>query len=85
MQPTNQQLIKSTNRKNLFLLIQKNSGISRAALAKATHLSKATVSALVDELIAKGYVVDCGTGTSLTTGRKPNTLTVNDAQDCVAV
>lgn len=85
MQPTNQQLIKSTNMKNLFLLIQKNSGISRAALAKATHLSKATVSALVDELIAKGYVVDCGTGTSLTTGRKPNTLTVNDAQNCVAV
>lgn len=85
MQPTNQQLIKSTNMKTLFLLIQKNSGISRAALAKATHLSKATVSALVDELIARGYVLDCGTGTSATTGRKPNTLTVNGAENCVAV
>ena len=85
MQPTNQQLIKSTNIKNLFLLIQKNAGISRAALAKATHLSKATVSVLVDELIGRGYVIDCGTGTSLTTGRKPNTLTVNDAHNCLAV
>ena len=85
MQPTNQQLIKATNMKNLFLLIQKNKALSRTALAKATHLSKATVSALIDELIAKGYVLDCGAGTSATTGRKPNTLTVNGGENCVAV
>ena len=85
MQPTNQQLIKATNMKNLFLLIQKNKALSRTALAKATHLSKATVSALIDELIAKGYVLDCGAGTSATTGRKPNTLTVNGGENPVEI
>ena len=85
MKPTNQQLIKSTNMKALFLLIQKDKAASRIALAKATHLSKATVSALVDELIAGGYVLDCGAGISTTTGRKPNTLTVNGAGNYVAV
>lgn len=85
MQPTNQQLIKSTNLKTVFSLIQNHRADSRIALAKAAHLSKATISALVDELIARGYVLDCGVGTSATTGRKPNTLVVNDQQNYVAV
>lgn len=85
MQKTNQQMIKSTNMKTLFSLIQNQKALSRIALAKATQLSKATVSALIDELIARGYVLDCGVGTSATSGRKPNTLTVNDAANYVAV
>lgn len=85
MQTTNQQLIKSTNMKTLFFLIQNQKACSRIALAKATHLSKATVSALVDELIVRGYVLDCGAGISTTTGRKPNTLTVNGEKNYVAV
>lgn len=85
MLPMNQQLIKATNMKTLFTLIQREKAVSRIALAKTTHLSKATVSALVDELIAGGYVVDCGTGKSATTGRKPNTLMVNGELNYVAV
>lgn len=85
MSHINQQLIKSTNMKMLFSLIQNQKAVSRIALAKATHLSKPTVSALVDELIEKGYVVDCGMGTSTTTGRKPNHLIVNDETNYVAV
>lgn len=86
MSRINQQLIKSSNMKTLFSLIQNQKAVSRIALAKATHLSKPTVSALVDELIDKGYVVDCGTGTSTTTtGRKPNHLIVNDDTNYVAV
>ncbi len=85
MQTTNQQLIKSTNMKTLFSLILNQKACSRIALAKATHLSKATVSTLVDELMSRGYVLDCGAGISTTTGRKPNTLEVNGADNYVAV
>lgn len=85
MKQTNQRLIKASNMKSLFLLVQKEHTSSRAALAKATQLSKATVSSLIDELIANGYILDCGVGSSPTTGRKPNTLTVNSQQNYVVV
>lgn len=85
MKIVNQQLIRSTNLKQIYTLIDKNISISRARLAKLTQLSKTTVSSLVDELIANGYVVDCGVSESLTQGRKPNILHVNSRQNRVAV
>lgn len=85
MRKMNQQLIKSTNLKSIFSLVQNHKANSRIAIAKATHLSKATVSTLVDELIERGYILDCGVGDSETSGRKPNTLRVNDAGNYVAV
>lgn len=82
---TNQQLIKSGNKKKLYMLIAENPGISRANLAAVTKLSKTTVSALVDELIQGGHIVDEGTMESQGIGRKPNSLRVNQRDEGVIV
>ncbi len=85
MATINQQDIKSMNMKKLYRLIQDNKNISRARLAKATELSKATVSALVDELIENQYVLDCGQNASASIGRKPNALKLDGEHCYVAV
>ncbi|NCB91357.1 MAG: ROK family transcriptional regulator [Clostridia bacterium] len=76
MKLVNQQLIKNTNMKHLYASIYSNPGISRTNLAKLTHLSKTTVSTLVDELIEREFILDSGTGESDSIGRKPNCLQV---------
>ena len=67
------------------MLISENPGISRVNLAARTELSKTTVSALVDELIQEGRIVDEGAVESKRQGRRPNSLAVNDRRDCVIV
>lgn len=75
MKQVNQQIIKNNNLKNIYNLIQKQPGISRAQLAKITGLSKTTVSSLVDELIERKFIQDTGTMYDTTSvGRKPNGL-----------
>ena len=85
MELVNQQMIRAGNLKQIYHLIDQNLSISRAKLAKITKLSKTTVSSLVDELIAGGYVVDCGTGDTPGQGRKPNILHVNGKENLVGV
>lgn len=80
-----QLMIKVSNQKKLYSLISRNQGISRVKLARLTKLSKPTVSALVDDMIASGLIVDVGAGVSEKTGRKPNTLLINDADNFIAV
>lgn len=81
----NQQLIKNTNIKLLYNTIQENSGISRAQLAKYTHLSKTTISTLVDELVSRKFIFDSGTTETTSVGRKPNSLQVNPGAYYVVV
>ncbi len=81
----NQQLIKAVNKKKLYMLVSETPGVSRASLAAKTELSKTTVSALVDELIQEGHIVDEGAVESKRQGRRPNSLAVNDKRDCVIV
>ena len=76
MKVVNQQLIKDANLKILYNYICSEDGISRAKLARLSHLSKTTVSTLVDELINRNFVFDSGTSASDTVGRKPNSLHV---------
>ena len=76
MKLVNQQLIKDTNMKLLYTSIYSSPGISRANLAKQTHLSKTTVSTLVDELIEREFILDSGISDSDSIGRKPNCLHV---------
>lgn len=85
MKLMNQQLIKNTNLKQIYHLVHQEQGISRAELAKRTNLSKTTVSALVDELLERDFLMDTGTADSKTVGRKPNCLQLKPEQHYVAV
>lgn len=86
MKLVNQQLIKDTNLKLMYNYIYQTRGISRANLAKASNLSKTTVSALVDELIERKFIYDSGTGDSSCVGRKPNCLEIrNESYYVIAI
>lgn len=85
MKLVNQQLIKNTNLKLLYNSVFKNRGISRAALARQTGLSRTAVSALIDELSDRGFLFDSGTGDSSGAGRKPTCLELCAGNYFVAV
>ena len=72
-----QQLIKEANLKLVFSLIHKNKKISRADIKKITNLSATTVSTLVEELMAEGFVSECGIKNTKSSGRKAVMLKVN--------
>ncbi|WP_135554215.1 ROK family transcriptional regulator [Paenibacillus cymbidii] len=69
-------LLKSINQTTLLAIIRHHAPISRAELAKRTKLTRATVSALVEPLIARHLVAETGIGPS-SGGRKPLLLEVN--------
>lgn len=85
MKKYNQLLIKNNNKKQVYQLIEEIPGISRAQVAEALQLSKTTVSALVDELMQEGFVLDEGAAESSRQGRKPNSLAVNHQGNGVVV
>lgn len=68
-------LSKAVNRGLLLDLVRKGGETSRAALAKASGLNKATVSSQIGELIAMGIVRETGMGDS-GLGRKPILLRI---------
>lgn len=70
-------LLKSINKSTLLRLIKLHAPISRAELAKRTKLTRATVSALVEELISEYWVVESGIGES-SGGRKPTMLQIHN-------
>lgn len=63
-------LVKKINKSIVLELLQKQSPISRASVAKLTGLTKATVSTLVAELMDEHLLFEIGTGES-SGGRKP--------------
>jgi len=69
-------MLKSMNKTTVLVLIKNEAPISRAELAKRTKLTRATVSALVEELIAEHRVAETGIGHS-SGGRKPVMLEFN--------
>ncbi|WP_197081179.1 ROK family transcriptional regulator [Gordoniibacillus kamchatkensis] len=69
-------LLKTLNKSTLLRLIRRHAPISRADLAKRTHLTRATVSALVEELIGQRLVAETGIGAS-SGGRKPVLLQID--------
>ncbi len=85
MHPVTQQLIKNSNMKRLYTSVYDHPGISRAALAKQTKLSKTTVSILIDELIEREFIIDSGVSKTESIGRHPNTLYVRSGWYYVAV
>lgn len=81
----NQQNVKFANIRRVYSLISTREHMSRVRLASLTQLSKTTVSALVDELLQDGYIVETGVDTETSLGRKPSLLKVNDQDNMVAV
>ena len=70
------ELIRDINTKLVLETIVNNISISRASIAKHLGLTKATISAIVQELINKKLVIEIGSDdTSL--GRKPILLSLN--------
>lgn len=69
-------MLKSINKSSLLQIIREDSPISRATLSKQTKLTRATVSALVEELVNEHLVVEMGIGES-SGGRKPMLLELN--------
>lgn len=85
MKKYNQALIKDKNKKQVYHMIEDIPGISRAQIADAMKVSKTTVSALVDELMQEGFVLDEGVSESGRQGRKPNSLVVNSEKNKIVV
>lgn len=80
-----QQLIKENHLKLVFSLIHEVDGISRADIKKLTKLSATTISALVEELMERGLVVESGTKRAERSGRKAISLSVNSSGGYFAV
>ncbi len=85
MKKANSQQAKVHNRLLILRTIYKNSRISRADIARATSLNRATVSDAVTELMKDGFVAEVGRGPSAA-GKPPILLSmVDDARYLVGV
>lgn len=72
----NQQVVKKNNKALVLQLIMEKEPISRADIAQVSGLNKATVSSLVNELLAADLVYESGPGES-SGGRRPVILHFN--------
>ncbi len=72
----NQELIRDINSRLVLTQIINHGPVSRAALAKKLGLTKATISAIVQDLIDKYLVVELGS-VNTSRGRKPILLSFN--------
>ena len=66
--------IREVNRSLVLDLVRASERISRTELARRTKLTKPTVSAIVDELVASGIVREVGFGASVAGGGRPARL-----------
>lgn len=77
--------MRNVNGIQLLNLIAEYGPLSRASLAKLSHLSKPTVSEQVQRLIALGTVVELGEGEAPSTGgKRPTMLAFHAEAGCVA-
>lgn len=82
----NQSIIKNENLRNIYDCVSRADGISRAEIARMLGLSKPTVSALVDELISDGLIMDAGARQEMAgPGRNPNNLLLRTGRLFMAV
>lgn len=72
-----QQQMKQTNARTVFQLIHGNRNLSRAKIAQITHLSRTTISAIVEQLMAQGMVIETAPLNGTGAGRKAISLEVN--------
>jgi|SRR5579859_3639042 len=72
------------NRNLIFNQIRASQRISRADLARVCGLQRSTVSLIVEELLAEGWIVE-GTAGRAARGRKPTSLVVNSQRGVLAL
>jgi predicted NBD/HSP70 family sugar kinase len=75
--PGNQQLLKESNRMALVRHLCANPGLSRADLANAVGLTKSTVTLLVRELLAEGWLLEREVVATGDLGRRPTPLFID--------
>jgi predicted NBD/HSP70 family sugar kinase len=75
---------RDINRRLLLNLIRTRQPLSRADLARVSGLARATVSTIIQQLIAEGWVTEGPTG-RLPLGRRPRFLKLNDQRMIVGV
>lgn len=75
--PGGQQLLKTINRMALVRQLCQNPGFSRADLATAVGLTRSTVSSLVRDLLAEGWLVEREVVATGDMGRRPTPLFVD--------
>src|SRR5689334_22257327 len=63
--------MRDLNRSLVLDILREQSPISRAAIANVAGLTKPTVSAIVDDLIAEDLAAEIGIGTTTTAGGRP--------------
>ncbi|MGN6525830.1 MAG: ROK family transcriptional regulator [Burkholderiaceae bacterium] len=69
-----QRFVKTINRMALLRLLRDEPGISRAALAERSGLTKSTVSLLAKELIDEGWLAEDDAAVTGSLGRRPTPL-----------
>lgn len=79
----NLRLMKEINTAMIMNLLHREGRITRAELTKMTKLSATTVSALIEELIASGFVEEIGEKPSSGAGRRAISLQINKDGGCV--
>lgn len=67
-------VMRDLNRSLVLDILREQSPISRAAIAKVAHLTKPTISAIVEDLISDGLVSEIGAGATTTAGGRPPIL-----------
>ena len=75
MRKATRQQTKQHNMQLVLQTIYKNSGISRADIARTTKLTRPTVSSIVAELIENNFVIEIGQGPSAG-GKRPTLLNI---------
>ena len=68
--------VREINKVLVLNLIRQERTISRTDIARRIHLSRSTVSAIVNDLLAEGWLIESGTGKSRG-GRRPILLSFN--------
>ena len=85
MRKATQQQTKDHNKRLILKTIYNDEAISRASIARTTHLTRTTVSSIVAELIDDGLVAEAGHGPSR--GGKPPILLsfLNDSYEIIGL